>query len=104
MQIDFRLSWDEFTSDERTFIATQVRFATRFHDAPIAGVRIELVPEARGRRARVTAIERSGATVVTEREAATAFEAICEATWVLDRALHGASMSRSHFAQQHAAA
>ncbi len=100
MKIDFRLPLDEFTSDERAFIATQVRFATRFHDAPLAGVRIELLPEVRDRRARVTAIERSGATVVTERPAATAFEAICEAIWVLDRALHAASMSRPTEAQQ----
>ena len=100
MRIDFRLPLDEFTSAERTFIATQVRFATRFHDAPLAGVRIELLPEPRGQRARITAIERSGATLVAEREAPTAFEAICEATWVLDRALHRASMSRSTPARQ----
>ena len=100
MTIDFRLPLDSLTSDELTFISTQVRFATRFHDAPLAGVRIELVPDDRSCRARVTAIEQGGTTVVAEREAGTTFEAVCEATWVLDRALHKASMSRPDSAQQ----
>ena len=100
MKIDFRFPLDVLTSDELAFVSTQVRFATRFHDAPLAGVRIELVPEDAVRRARVTAIEHGGTTVVTEREAATSFEAICEAIFVLDRALHGASMDRANLAQQ----
>jgi hypothetical protein len=99
MKIDFRLPLDSLTSDELTFLSTQVRFATRFHDAPLAGVRIELVPDAASCRARVTAIEQGGATVVAERDASTTFEAVCEATWVLDRALHGASMARRDSAQ-----
>ena len=104
MKIDFRLPLDVLTSDEIAFLSTQVRFATRYHDAPLAGVRIELVPQVEKRRARVTAIERGGTTVVTEREAPTTFEAIGEAISVLDRALHGASLDRSHFAQQNWAA
>ena len=104
MKIDFRFPLDVLSSDELRFVSTQVRFATRFHDAPLAGVRIELVPESDACRARVTAIEQTGGTVVTEREAATTFEAVCEAIWVLDRALHGASMDRSPLAQQNWAA
>ena len=94
MKIDFRLPPHALSDDERAFLSTQVRFATRFHDVPLAGVRIESVPEDRNRRARVTAIEHGGGTVVAEREAETTYEAICEAVWVLDRALHSASMSR----------
>ena len=100
MKIDFRFPLDVLTSDELAFVSTQVRFATRFHDAPLAGVRIELTPEDEVRRARVPAIEQAGSTVVTEREAETALEAICEAVCVLDRALHSASMNRANFAQQ----
>ncbi len=94
MSIHFRLPPNVLTPEERRFISTQIRFATRYHDHPLAGVRIELVPEIGNRRARVTAIEKGGGPVVTEREAHTAVEAICEAISVLDRALHGAAMAR----------
>ena len=95
MKIDFRVPPKALTEDARAYLSTQVRFATRFHDNPLAGVRIELVPEERQPRARLTAIEHGGGTIVSEREGATAYEAVCEAIWVLDRALHGASMARS---------
>ena len=100
MKIDFRFPLDVLTSDELAFLSTQVRF----QDASLEGVRIEVVPEVQKHRARVTAIERGGATVVTERQAPTIFEAICEAIHVLDRSLHLASIDRASSAQQDLAA
>ena len=94
MKIDFRLSPNMLSEDERRFLSSQIRFATRYHDTPLAGVRIELVPRERRWRARMTAVEHGGTTVVTERDAASVYGAIAEAITVLDRALHTASMSR----------
>lgn len=95
MRIDFRIAGEGLTAHEEHHVATQLRFATRYHDVPLAGLRVETQPDGEDVRCRLTAIERGASTVVAERSAPSVLAAIHEATSVLDRALHRAAMDRA---------